>query len=238
MAFPNVVDADIQLGTQATDSTSWAVNWPTNLQSGNLVLVFLAADGDPTFTWPSGMVLVRRVNRVGELTGAIAAYKADGTETGTFTVTPSASERGPWIVYRVTGWYGDLTTLANAIDSTGASTGTTANPNPAILNPANWAAEDTLWFAMTTYDSGTVTVNAWPTSYVNQQNQRVTTATGAGLGLGEREVNAASEDPAAFTLSAAQGSMAYTIAVRPAATASLIYQPGRFAAIPASLYAR
>jgi hypothetical protein len=98
------------------------------------------------------------------------------------------------------------------------ATGSTA-PNPPSLTPS-WGAADTLWLAVTGWSEGTITASAFPTNYTNtgQNGTGVAGSEGVSIGWGFRELNAASEDPGTFTLGSAANWVAFTIAIRPAAT--------------------
>jgi hypothetical protein len=94
----------------------------------------------------------------------------------------------------------------------------TANPDPPNLTPFGLgAAEDILWFASVVADNVAVTVDGYPANYTTGQSSQ---ATGDHVGaIARDEVNATSENPGTFTLSADEQSVATTLAVRPAAAA-------------------
>jgi hypothetical protein len=113
MAFPTIQGADTKNGTQASNSTSWTLTYPTNIASGDLLLAFIGSDGGGAYdgtalSFPAGWVVVaaNRDSSSNNVSFAIAAKIAAGTETGTFTVTMRATEQGGWRVFRITGWYG------------------------------------------------------------------------------------------------------------------------------------
>jgi PKD repeat protein len=94
-------------------------------------------------------------------------------------------------------------------------TGSSQNPNPPNLAPS-WGAGDTLWFAACGYDQGQRTVTAYPANYTNGQNDRSNNNQGCGVGTAIRQLNAASENPGTFTLSAAEQWIAATVAIQSA----------------------
>lgn len=132
----------------------------------------------------------------------------DGTEGATFPFTTSATAYTSLRAIRITG---AITTGTPIESSTGASSGASANPDAPSFSPS-WGLEKTLWFAFASIDGG-VTVNAYSTDYVNGIANGTTEI--AALCSRQREI--ATEDPGAWTLSAARAWVIQTVAVRPAA---------------------
>jgi len=56
VAFPIIQTADTKTGHVTANSTSWTLTYPTNLVSGDLILAFVATDGDPSMTFPANWV--------------------------------------------------------------------------------------------------------------------------------------------------------------------------------------
>jgi hypothetical protein len=152
-----------------------------------------------------------------------AAYKfADGTETGTFTVTTASSTRSVMFLMTIPGAHGS--TLPEA---TAKANGTGAAADPAALNPANWDAEDTLWIAVGVNGETSLTgsftgITAAPTNYTGYLDSGIIGGDVIGALEGAvafRQLNAASEDVGTFTLDVgAAGNSALVIAVRPVVT--------------------
>lgn len=237
MAFPSISAADTQTGSVTSNSTTWALTYPTNCANGDLITACVASDGNQVAgTWPSGWVTVRFSAAGSAAALILAKKKSDGTETGSFNVTGLNSEQGPWRTMRIpaaqwegtlgTGWdNGGSSSGSVTINSLFGTTGTDANPNPGSLDPFNWATEDTLWIAVSAND-GTPTYTGFPTNYTQQDHstsgghsQSSGGAGGAGLGTAFRKNAASSEDPGTFTLSGADDWVAITIGIRPAAAA-------------------
>jgi len=234
MTFPSVSSADSKSGTVTSNSTSWTLTYPTNIVANDLLLAYIGADGTPTATWPANWVSDLRTTSANAL--HVGKKKADGSETGNFTVTMSASEQGAWRVIRIPAsqWEGTLGTTWINIGSTEGSvswdrtiTGSpSSSPDPPSTDPANWGTEDTLWIALAASDS-TVTYSTFPTNYTQEDHTtaggHASTsggANGAGLAVAYRQLNAASENPGTFGLSGSEDWAAATIAVRPAAVAA------------------
>ncbi len=217
--YSHVVDADTKNGVVTANSNAWTLTYPTNLASGNLIAAFMATDGTPTFTFPSGWVKKSETNN-GANTGCLAFKISDGTETGNFTVNLSASEQGGWRVFRLTDWFGGslgtaLTNDADGVSFAATTTGSpSANPNPVSLTPA-WGSADTLWFAAAAVDTSR-TFSAFPTNYGNTSSDVSGGVGGASLGLCRRTNTIASEDPGTFTISTSDDWVGLTVAIRPA----------------------
>jgi hypothetical protein len=223
MAFPQVVDADTKSGVVTSNSTSWTLTYPTNLASGDLILAFMATDGVPNPTFPAGW-LVSAKTAPGSAAKLIFAKKlSGGTETGNFTVTLDASEQGSWRVFRITGWEGTIGTsfvndsFSGAVLANATASGTSANPDPASLDPVNWATEDTVWFAACAVDTSR-TISVYPLADRNTADVSGG-AGGATLGVCSKNDAVSSLDPGTFTISASDDWAAATVAVRPAAPA-------------------
>lgn len=204
--FPIV--AAVNSGNYTVNSTSHIVNLPSDIASGNLLLVFFASDGNPTITFPSGWIqLFQTASETAVKFGAWYRI-ADGTEGATIDyVTTSVAEMTAYTSYRITGYYG-IPEVASIL------TGTSNDPNPPSLTPS-WGAANTLWFALLGYDNGTVTVSSYPANYTNEQNERANNTAGCGIGAARRNLNAATEDPGSFVLSASEEWVITTLAIRP-----------------------
>lgn len=219
MTFPTVQDGDTKNGTQTSNSTSWTGTYPTNIASGDLLLMFVASDGNPAVT-STGWTQVG-TDAVSACNVNCLAKIAAGTETGTFTISVSASEQGAWRIFRITGWFGSgLPTSNNAhdgagVDSAGALGGASSTPDPPNLDPGQWATEDTLWFATCGVDTSR-TISVFPLADRNSSDVSGG-AGGATLGLCSTNSAVSSLNPGTFTISTSDDWGALTVAVRPAA---------------------
>lgn len=89
---------------QTADSsavTSREINYPDDIQAGDLLFAFLSFDGNPTITMPAGWTELFRDNP--NNTGALYYRRATSALSGTFTVNTSASEPTAAMVYRIRG---------------------------------------------------------------------------------------------------------------------------------------
>lgn len=206
--------------SDAADGTTHAAVLPAptgGILADDLLIAVAGMDGNPSFTWPSDWTEIKDVAGNGSAVRAGVAWKrAIGGETGTITVTTSASEGGGVRILCVRGAH---TTTAPEV-STGVSAAT-ANADPDSLNPSGWATEHTLWIAAMVND-GNVAVTAGPSGYFDFGNTRWANAAGAGVATAFKHANAASEDPGAFT-QAAEDTHAFTIGVRPDSPSLVVY---------------
>ncbi len=206
--FPQV--ESINGGNNNSNATSHTVNLPSGIVLNDVVLVFFASDGSPTITFPAGWIeLFQNANGTNNKLGAWYRV-ANGTEGATITVTTSASERTAHTSYRISGAGGTPCYAPTTV------TGASVSPNPPSGTPF-WAQANTLWFAACGYDYNR-TVSAYPTNYTNGRNDYANNTQGCGVGTARREVNAASEDPGTFTISASDDWVANTVAIQPKGT--------------------
>jgi hypothetical protein len=214
MAFPQV--AAQNNGNEASATTSHTVNLPASIVSGNLLLVQFTVLGDGTVTWPAGWTSLYDVSvGAGEVTHSVRFRRADGGEGATITLTTSVSGKSSHLSSRITGHH----------TSTDPEVGTVAEgdstaPDPPSLSPS-WGAEDTLWFAEISYDTGADTT-AYPTNYTNGRvERRAGESDSASTAEARRELNASSDDPDALTLQFTRDWTANLIAIRPAGAAGV-----------------
>ena len=205
MAFPTVAAEN-----GGTDTgTSHTVNLPSNISYGDLLIVFFACGYQVTVTFPEGWAQLF-LDETSYVQFGCWYRVADGSEGASIEVTTSDWRGSSHTTYRVTGYSGTPEAGTAVIDLGTA-------PDPPSLTPS-WGAKDTLWLAAVGYFAGTATVTAYPTNYSNGRNDRLDNGDyGVGIGSARRELNAASEDPGTFTLSAWSRLISNTVAVQPAA---------------------
>lgn len=210
MAFPVVESVTPTLfGTAAT---AHLVVMPAVVNAGDLLTTVFANAGNTTVTTPTGWTQLDTTQA--STTVRLGSYYriADGTEDGvTVDFVTAGAVKAVAHVYRHSAWHG-TTPPEVGIAATGSST-TPDSPN---LIPS-WGAVDTGWLALTGTGAGNPTVSAYPTSYTNGNDDAAGGASSSAIGSARRELNAASDDPAVFTLSASAVWVAQTLAIRPAA---------------------
>ena len=211
MTFPTVVNTNTSL-EDAANVTSHTVNLPASLVSGNLLIVGIAVDGgvsNPTATgWTGfgggvsgGAVQVEWFYRV-----------SDGAEGASVEFTTDTSERSAHFSMQISG----AEDPATQAPETGGSqqSGTSTAPNAANATPTG-GAKDYLWIASEGHDRN-ITTDGFPTNYTaNQVNTAGAGANSAGIAAATRNLNAASEDVDAFTLSASEQWHCRTLIIHP-----------------------
>ena len=203
-SFPAV--EGVNGGNDVVNQTNHTVNLPAGIEAGDLLLAFFASDDLPVITFPGGWTQLIQTGNVSSKFGAWYRV-ADGEEGATIVVTTDAVQMTAHTTYRISGYSG--------VPLAGTATGTSANPNPPDLGPT-WGAEDTLWFVASSYGENlTVTAYPDPPDYTDGRNDLANHAEGCGVGTARQELNAVSEDPGTFTISAPQTWVAATVAIAP-----------------------
>ena len=204
-AFPTV--AAVTGGNNAGNSVNHTVNLTAGISPLDLILVFFGADEDPVITFPSGWTELFQDSQGALITFGAWYRIADGTEGATILVTTSNAQRTAHTSYRITGYSG--------VPEVGVTQALITNkPDPPNLAPS-WGAVNTLWFASTAHNDGGETITVYPTNYTNGREDIAAAGQGCGVGTARRERNIANENPGTFTLSAAEGWVANTIAIAP-----------------------
>lgn len=219
MSFPSVVA--VNGGNATVDATSVTINLPDGSDvSGRLILLFFTSDGSgESFTWPTGFTEILAEGGTG-FTNGVAYRFTDGTEgyssTGaTTTLTITSVEQSAHTTYLLSG-----VNTSSPPEAATATTGTSTAPDSGSLNPVGWGTEDTLWFAFASANglsSTTPRFSAYPTNYTNGRSDISAGGNGVVQAVARRELNAASEDPGAFTIDTSAAWRASTIGVRPGA---------------------
>lgn len=203
--FPTLLD--ITPTATIPTSTSHNINMPATVATGDLLIAIVAATTASTVSVSAGGWTAIYNTMVSPVSTAILYKVADGTEGGTVVnfTTPSAVPMCG-SVFRIAA--ASYSGSPEATRTTGGSSSTPDSPN---LIPS-WGALNTKWiagFAMQTLR----TVTGYPYS----TDQTVSTGPAApGLASCTTEVNAASLNPAAFSLSGTTAWESFTIAIRPA----------------------
>jgi len=214
-AFPQVEDTGIS--SSSANETSHIVDIPLNIVAGNLLIVCFTSDGDAGgVSWPAGWTEFFETVNGSAVTLALAYRQADGGEGATITVTTGNAERSAHCSYRISG-HEDPT--IRGPEATTNATGLNDSPNPPVVTPVG-GATDYLWLAVHGSD-GPLTTTAFPTNYINGISVGAAGGEGCAVGAAERDLNASSEDPGVFTISASEEWVAATIAIYPPGTSIL-----------------
>ena len=209
MAFPTLVGTATNF--QANDSSDQQVaNMPAGIQVGDLIVTFGGRNGaNGTGSIASGWTAMSTLGNGNR--GSSMQYRvADGTEGSSMVVRNYTSITTDYVTttYVFRNWVSiEWTALTSIASST--------TPNMPALTPAG-GADDYAWLTGA-HSNGTVEATAAPTNYTGLLNNNPNSADNSMTFSAHRFLNAASEDPATFTLSSAQVVHAFTIAVRGAA---------------------
>jgi hypothetical protein len=224
--YPAVATTNTSATTTA--NTSHTLNLPSGIASGDLLIAMLSGYiGSGTtpvdISWPSGWTeFFEQDASTGSLHLAVAgAYrKADGTEGASITVTTNLSVRAAHNAYRITGAADPAVQPPEAAGTSDTATGT--GIDPPSLTPTG-GAKDYLWLAVAGWRRTGVSATTDPTNYSSPiEGNSTGNAGGTKLRSLNRQLNAASEDPSAFTLSAnSERRVGVTIAVHPAASVDI-----------------
>jgi len=217
-AFPVVATSNG--GGDSATTTSHTVNLPASIASGDLLLIYLSCrDSNTTITNPAGWVerlntFAQTDNGAGQVEVLISSRVSDGTEGGSVSVTTGTSVACAYISHRITGQH-----ASSAPEFGTVAKGSSVNPDPPAVTPS-WGAEDNLFLAPI-FASSNPTVSAYPTSYVDNQRREVTVvASNAVVAVSSRNLNATTDNPGTYTISASTPWGAMTVVVRPAAAAT------------------
>jgi hypothetical protein len=217
MTYPAI--ASTSSGNSGGNVASTAITLPAGVASGDLLLVAFTKDGGdvPTSLTGSGWALLTSGVESPYIWSAVYWKIADGSDALTINHA-TINEGTAWVAYRITGHAASTAPEGASAASPGG--GAYLSPNAPSLNPAVWDVEDTLWIAALAWD-GDRTLSAYPASYTdNQTTNRWVNTQGGGIAVATRSLRAASDDPAAGTLSTAGSWVAITVAIRPSVAGS------------------
>jgi hypothetical protein len=248
MAFPTIESfnpgADSATGGAATSGDTAAaahnVVMPATVTAGSLLMVFGRVAGVGAVSASGWTIVQGSPDAADDIT--FYAWKdalAAGTEDGTNVSFAHGTFKMAAVSVSITGAADPATrTPENSAATFGA--GASQTPDPAACTPTG-GAKDYLWWAFMGCSGESTLSKTAPTNY----NDRADCSSGTGstvdtnvqIKAGDRQLNAASEDPGAFSTisSSITGWAAFTVAVHPAAAAtpSIAWQPA-----PSSIYLR
>lgn len=225
-AFPTVAATNTSAELSAVSSHT--ISLPASISSGDLLIVYFGTaipdDRDPQF--PAGWTRFFWIDEIrGSDAGLAGGYRqADGGEGATITITTTGTTKSAHVSFRITG-HEDPSTQAP--EATTAENTNSQSDSPS-LTPTG-GAKDYLWFSAsgrTIDDAGVLTQ---PASYGNVLEKSGGTGSGGILtSTSRRELNASSEDPAAWSGgdTAAEWGAA-TVAIHPGAPPSVGVKTGQ-----------
>lgn len=191
----------------ATNATSHNVPTPSGIVAGDLLLLFLSFDGNPTVTLPSGWFIQAESNPSNK--GVFAIKRADGTEGASIAVGLSASEVCAAIIYKVHGSVND----PHFVFSSGNFSG---DPVATPEKTLNWDAVEAVFIsAITGFNTGSTTISSYPSGYTGgtDYQQTGTGTSHTAIASAYKIATAAAETPGSYDLSGSTSGLGITVAV-------------------------
>jgi len=226
MAYPVLVNVDTVSAIDATAALTRTINMPSNLSAGDLIVIeYNAQDtgGGTNVNMSTNLgTFTRALNgSVPTTTNKYAVFWkwSDGTESGqTVTVSHSSGatiNKSIFSARRITGSHYSKTPVFGT-----PTTGVGVYDPPSVT--ASWGSDENLFIAsISQARGGANAISAYPTNYT--AGTGLINATHGIIGVATRNLASATDDPSAFTISAAAGGFAnFTMVVgsAPAATIS------------------
>jgi hypothetical protein len=206
------LDAAATEDQQDVASTSHSVTMPATIEVGDLLLVIMGADGNPTITTPANWTQVGSLSVTGATSKAIVLAKvALGTEDGTAVdFVKSASEESLIYLFHVkaNNWHG---ILEDGLHVQFQQTASSTSHDPDAITPS-WGEATNLWITALV-GSANILITEYPTGFTDT-NQEIG-GTVVPVGIGSLIAKAATVDPHPFTVASAQAAVTVGIAVRP-----------------------
>jgi len=226
MAFPSIA-ASMWAGEAATTSSDWTPSLAGlgTINSGDLLVAVMACGvgAQRNFADPSGWtrILYQFGNSAYEL--YVWAKIAAGSDS-LVVAKGGAGSAGVITAHRITGHFGSP--VAASITGTGKQS--FGSPTDPPSHTASWGVEDNLWFTVSANSSMT-SISSYPTNYTLGQVAAVISGVTPLLGVACRNLNAAVEDPVAFSVPGATFGQLATLSVRPSGGGGGSTLPVKFA---------
>lgn len=221
-SFPSVAATNTSTTTSA--ATSHTVNLPSGIQSGELLISLITVYNDSgstpiDVTWPGGWTEFFEQDATSSTLHLVTsgAYRqATGSEGSSITVTTNVGGYAGHNSYRITG-AADPAVQPPEVSTTPYIDDPGTTIDPPSLSPTG-GANNYLWLAVAGWRRSGRTLVGSPTNYTNTLDANSGGgAPGVHLVSARRQLNAASEDPGLFTVSAnSERKIGATIAVHPA----------------------
>lgn len=209
--FPEIASS-AQTTSGGSSASSIAVTMPSGIAAGDLLIVVLS-HGTSLVTWgtPGGWTALA----FGQ-SNAIFYRIATGSESSTYTFTPSVAGILTASAWRITGSHASA---APEVQSTNSST-STKNADPPSLTPS-WGSAKNLWITVFGVVNNPLSLSftSYPAGY-SLNNTAVSSGTSlSGCHfIAARKLEATTEDPGTYATGGNSGRyLVATIAIRPAA---------------------
>lgn len=195
----------------STSSTSFTVNLPTGIVSGEGILVAVTRDGGAgTVSFPAGYTeLYDLIDDDSFATGAAAWKQSTGGEPASITVTSTTSDPFVARAWRISGAT-DFTVTPPDFDTVVNAGNTTTHdpPNVSVTGGSN----DILIIPILHFDTYTASVSSFPSGYGNTGSAASgTSGSQCEMAWCDLSTTAASENPGAYTLSTTRRAVTSTI---------------------------
>lgn len=209
MTFP-VIETS-QTSVYIGGNNARPITMPSGVNVGDLLIVLAVADGNPTFSWPSGWnVAVAKANSSAEVTAEVRYRIADGSEGASISLTLGSVLKSAHIALRISGF-----DSGNPVAAGGSATGATASPNPPNIAPGG--SVDYLYLEMFGADDDDETSVYESTSYTQvAQIESDQSSSACMAACAYQNLNATSENPGVMHLGATEEWVAFTLAIPPA----------------------
>jgi hypothetical protein len=188
--------------SNTASGTTHTINLPSGISAGDLLLIIFSSDGTAQDHSVSGFSRVAYASYSGH-TFSVHSKTATGSEGATVSGTTASTEATAHISYRISGWTdSDISSVVNGIST-----------SPDSPNLAPWASYKTLWISAAGGDYNR-TVSTYPSGYSDTEFSRYNSTVGSWVASASKELEAASENPGAYTISASDDWSAVTIAIK------------------------
>lgn len=217
---PVVATVGLYQGTN--NATTHNMTMPNGIVAGDLLFGILRVASGGAIDWPSGGTDVDWTEIAdGSFDTSndqisIAWRLADGDEATTIAVISAANSRSAGFIYRISGAI-DPTTTPPTISTVAVNA--TAVVDPTIVDPSA-GTKDYLFLWVGSWEGEQTSPPAGaPTDYLGARGASSgtsgPTATNCRVGMADRQLTAASEDPPSWTISVADSWTAWAVAVHP-----------------------
>jgi len=183
-----VIESTAVYTSAGTAVTTAPVTMPSNIITGDLLIMVVKIGSTGTATTPTGWTLLSSRSSTGN---SYIYYKiSDGTESATVNVTVSTAHASA-ITYRISNYEGTPEASFAA---------TNVNDPPSLTT--SWSSTKNLFIAACTTRQSNNAFTAAPTGYSNLKtigDPSTGTTTHVRLATATKEVNATTDDPGAFT---------------------------------------
>lgn len=226
MAYPAFVTASSKgaASSAASDFTMTGAELPASRVSGNLLIAVNRKSSDAAlYATPANWTDVTYQNS-GTRNIQVWARISTADASDDLTIVRTAGINGDCacIITQISGWYG---TISGGIEGTVAYDGaTTVNPDPP-QHVATWGAAENLWMLAFGYGTGAADPTGVPTNYENATYKRSTGVYGTAAIATKTAASSSStdtENPGTWTVGTATNGYHATLAIRPAAGASVV----------------